>query len=73
MNIDEIDKTINKHQHTNQGKYGMFGLNLGVDLLDCLRKYATDKNVSMSVIVKTLVKNYLIEKGQYVQRNSVED
>jgi hypothetical protein len=51
----------------------MFGLNLGVDLLDCLRKYANDKNVSMSVIVKTLVKNYLIEKGQYVQRNSVED
>jgi hypothetical protein len=73
MNIDEIDKTINKHQHTNQGKYGMFGLNLGVDLLDCLRKYANHKNVSMSVIVKTLVKNYLIEKGQYVQRNSVED
>ena len=73
MNIDEIDKTINKHQHSNQGKYGMFGVNLGVDLLECLRKYANKKNVSMAVIVKTLVKNYLTEKGQYVQRDSVED
>jgi len=73
MNIDEIDKTINKQQHKTQGKFGTFGVHLGVDLLDCLRKYANKKNVSMAVIVKTLVKNYLTEKGEYVQRNSVED
>ena len=73
MNIDEIDKTINKHQHTSQNKYGMLGVNLGIDLLECLRKYANKKNVSMAVIVKTLVINYLTEKGQSVQRNSMED
>jgi len=43
----------------------MFGVNLGVDLLEALRKYANKRNVSMAVIVKTLVINYLTEKGEY--------
>ena len=73
MNIDEIDKTINKHQVVTQNKYGMLGVNLGIELLAALRKYANKKNVSMAVIVKTLVINYLTEKGQYVQRDSMED
>jgi hypothetical protein len=65
MNLKDIDNIIDKHQNVGQGKYGMFGVNLGVDLLEALRKYANKRNVSMAVIVKTLVINYLTEKGEY--------
>jgi hypothetical protein len=65
MNLKDIDNIIDKHQNGTSGKYGMFGVNLGVDLLEALRKYANKRNVSMAVIVKTLVINYLTEKGEY--------
>lgn len=65
MNLKDIDNIIDKHQVVTENKYGMFGVNLGVEVLDALRKYANKRNVSMAVIVKTLVINYLTEKGEY--------
>ena len=65
MNLKQIDNIIDKHKVVKKNKYGVFGVNLGVDLLEALRKYANKRNVSMAVIVKTLVINYLTEKGEY--------
>ena len=41
----------------------MFGVNLGVELNKRLSKYAKTNRVSKASVVKTLVKNYLDEKG----------
>ena len=42
-------------------RYGIMGLNLGCDLHDRLKNYAVKNNVSMSQIIKLLVKSYLDE------------
>ena len=42
-------------------RYGIMGLNLGSDLHDRLKNYAIKNNVSMSQIIKLLVKSYLDE------------
>jgi len=42
-------------------RYGVMGLALGGDLHDRLKNYAVKNNVSMSQIIKLLVKNYLDE------------
>jgi len=65
MNLKQIDNIIDKHKVVKENKYGVFGVNLGVDLLQALRKYANKKNVSMAIIIKTLLTNYLKEKGEY--------
>ena len=42
-------------------RYGVMGTNLGSDLHDRLKNYAIKNNVSMSQIIKLLVKSYLDE------------
>ena len=42
-------------------RYGIMGLNLGSDLHNRLKNYAIKNNVSMSQIIKLLVKSYLDE------------
>ena len=42
-------------------RYGVMGLALGGDLHDRLKNYAVKNNVSMSQIIKLLVKSYLDE------------
>ena len=42
-------------------RYGVMGLNLGSDLHDKLKNYAVKNNVSMSQIIRLLVKSYLDE------------
>ena len=42
-------------------RYGVMGLNLGSDLHNRLKNYAVKNNVSMSQIIKLLVKSYLNE------------
>ena len=42
-------------------RYGIMGLNLGSDLHDRLKNYAVKNNISMSQIIKLLVKSYLDE------------
>ena len=42
-------------------RYGVMGSALGGDLHDRLKNYAVKNNVSMSQIIKLLVKNYLDE------------
>ena len=42
-------------------RYGVMGLNLCYDLHDRLKNYAEKNNVSMSQIMKLLVKAYLDE------------
>ena len=42
-------------------RYGVMGLTLGYDLHDRLKNYAEKNNVSMSQIMKLLVKAYLDE------------
>ena len=42
-------------------RYGVMGLNLGSNLHDRLKNYAVKNNVSMSQIIRLLVKSYLDE------------
>ena len=52
-------KDINPYSPTR--RYGVMGLNLGSDLHDKLKNYAVKNNVSMSQIIRLLVKSYLDE------------
>ena len=64
MDLEKINeqlkpKKIDKFSPTR--RYGVMGLALGGDLHDRLKNYAVKNNVSMSQIIKLLVKNYLDE------------
>tara|TARA_R100000008_G_scaffold37955_1_gene21632 strand:+ start:108 stop:320 length:213 start_codon:yes stop_codon:yes gene_type:complete len=59
--INEQLKPKPPRQYNPSRRYGVMGLNLGCDLHDRLKNYAVKNNVSMSQIIKLLVKSYLDE------------
>ena len=64
MDIDQIDKQLRPIRTTGLSKqYGVLGVCLGKELYDRLKGYSTITKIPMSRIIKTLVKNYLDEKG----------
>jgi len=64
MDIDEIDKQLRPIRTTGLSKhYGVLGVCLGQKLYARLKGYSTITKIPMSRLIKTLVKNYLDEKG----------
>ena len=63
MDIHKIEKDILNNKRMQKPILTMFGVNLGVELNQRLSKYAKTNRVSKASVVKTLVKNYLDEKG----------
>lgn len=64
MNLKKINKQLTPKKpnpYNPTRRYGIMGLNLGSDLHDRLKNYAIKNNVSMSQIIKLLVKSYLDE------------
>ena len=59
--INEQLKPKKPDPYSPTNRYGVMGLNLGCDLHDRLKNYAAKNNVSMSQIIKLLVKSYLDE------------
>ena len=59
--INEQLKPSPPRQYNPSRRYGVMGLNLGSDLHNRLKNYAVKNNVSMSQIIKLLVKSYLNE------------
>jgi len=64
MDIDKIDKQLEPKNETGLSKhYGVLGVCLGKELYARLKGYSTITKIPMSRLIKTLVKNYLDEKG----------
>ena len=64
MDIDKIDKQLQPKPSSGLTKhYGVLGVCLGKELYARLKGYSTITKIPMSRIIKTLVKNYLDEKG----------
>ena len=64
MDINKIDKQLEPKNETGLSKdYGVLGLCLDKELYARLKRYSIITKIPMSRIIKTLVKNYLEEKG----------
>ena len=64
MDIDQIDKQLQpKPSSVLTKQYGVLGVCLGKELYARLKGYSTITKIPMSRFIKTLVKNYLDEKG----------
>ena len=64
MDLKKINEQLKPRKpdpYTSTRRYGVMGLSLGSDLHDRLKNYAEKNNVSMSQIMKLLVKAYLDE------------
>lgn len=81
MNIDKIDQIINeakpKRKTNIGGGFGVMGVCLGVETHTRLKAYAHKVDVPMSVIIKTVLIEYLDEKEltpfQKTYKQSKED
>ena len=64
MDIDKIDKQLQPKQSSGITKqYGVLGVCLGKELYNRLKNYSNLTKIPMSRFIKTLIKNYLDEKG----------
>ena len=64
MDIDKIDKQLQPKPSSGLTKqYGVLGVCLGKELYARLKGYSNVTKIPMSRFIKTLVKNYLDEKG----------
>ena len=64
MDLKKINEQLKPRKpdpYTPTRRYGVMGLNLGSNLRDRLKNYAVKNNVSMSQIIRLLVKSYLDE------------
>ena len=64
MDLKKINEQLKPKKpslYSPTNRYGVMGLALGGDLHDRLKNYALKNNVSMSQIIKLLVKSYLDE------------
>ena len=67
MNIDEIDKQIEPKKVkliSPTRMYGVMGLCLGAELHARLKKHCMQRGISMSKLIKIVVKSYLDEKDK---------
>ena len=64
MDINQIDKQLQPKPSSGLTKqYGVLGVCLGKELYARLKGYSNVTKIPMSRFIKTLVKNYLDEKG----------
>ena len=64
MDLKKINKQLKpkiQNLYNPTRKYGVMGISLGHDLHTRLKKYTTQKEFSMSKLIKILVTNYLDE------------
>ena len=64
MDIDKIDKQLQPNPSSGwPNQYGVLGGCVGKELYARLKKYSNLTKIPMSRYIKTLIKNYLDEKG----------